>query len=206
MKTIDKIGFWSARISAFLNATYVVLLSFLSVFLRDLTSPNGLATTVLSLYYLIAPFFWITLFSSLFVKLKKKVKIFGLVALIFIALQGFCDSIFSWINITVIQIAQGYKIAGMEHFLPSGQYSFTLAIERLGWGWFQGLANIALSLVFYKTKFKLLFWSLFLNGLFLIIGVIGTITNTPLKHIGMISWSGGIFLNFILLSNFFKKN
>jgi hypothetical protein len=115
-------------------------------------------------------------------------------------------SINRYVQITVVRpsLAAG-QTEGLKWFLPYGNPSVMASLEQLAWGFFFGLALIALAPAF--GRHKLILWTLLVSGTFSLCAIIGQLFNiSALIFIGVMAWGPGFLVLLILLTLWFNEH
>ncbi len=118
-------------------------------------------------------------------------------------------SINRYVSLTVVPQAQALGAAqGLEWFLPYGWPSIMAAIEILAWGFFLGLAFLALAPAFQIGRLeRALSWTLIVSGVFCLIGTLGQVLNSvPLNLLGIPGWGLGLMVVLGMLAAWFRSS
>jgi hypothetical protein len=111
-----------------------------------------------------------------------------------------------YIQITVVRpsLARG-QTDGLSWFLPYGNPSVMASLEQLAWGFFFGLALLALTPVY--RQHKPIFWTLLVSGIFSLAAILGQLLSIVfLTFIGVLAWGPGFLVLLLLLFFWFNNN
>jgi hypothetical protein len=135
-------------------------------------------------------------------------KVFTQASLSLVIIFAALTCINRYVSLTVVPQAHSLGISnGLEWFMPYGWPSVMAAIEVLAWGFFLGLAFLALAPVFEKGKLeRVLFWTLIFSGIFCLVGTLGQVLNSiPLNLMGILGWGIGLTIVLALLAAWFRR-
>jgi len=180
----------------------ISVLTALVVFIAGLTSVLNIRIPSLIFGLLLVPIF-ITLMACLHYNVKKDIKLFSLLGVIFACMYGVLISFNYYLQLTLMES----NPSGLELFDMSNPNSMMFVIEVLGY-FFMGLSTLFAAYVFGITLLERIIKSLFiLNGVLGIGGLIGYAASLSLNilMIGLMIWNIIMPVSAVLMLFYFKK-
>jgi hypothetical protein len=167
--------------------------------------PEDLYATIIALVTLISAPLIVFLWAIMNELTPASSRVWTRTSLSLIIIFATLTSINRYVQITVVRpsLAAG-QTEGLEWFLPYGNPSVMASLEQLAWGFFFGLALIALAPAF--GRHKLILWTLLISGTFSLCAIIGQLINiSALTFVGVMAWGPGFLVLLILLERWFNE-
>jgi len=202
-----KAGFWSASFGAVLGIIYMLLLAILQFSRAGFPPPEPYQSLIGTVILITAPTL-LVLMTAIHYYADEGQRVFSLSAFAFMILFAAMTSINRFVALTVVrQSVLAGDGAGLELILPYHWPSVMLSLEIMGWGFFLGLAFIAVAPVFHGGKLeRWIFWTFLISGLLCFVSGFGIVLNVQsLIMVGILAWGPGLTLAAILVAILFHR-
>ena len=164
--------------------------------------PNPYFTLMEIIILLIAPILTIAM-ASIYLNSKDDVKIYGLIALISMAIMTIITSAVHFVVWTSSRQIQTLGFLKSELLFSFTWPSVVYALDILAWDWFFALAMIFAALTFNDKKLRIVFIA---SGIISILGLLGVpLANMNVRNIGIIGYTIVAGIAFFMLGLKFKK-
>jgi hypothetical protein len=203
--SLRRIGQWTALLCVLLVLGYIGAVIATAVSSAGFP-PEDLYATIIAVVTLVSVPLIVFLWVIIHEMTPAANQVWTRTSLALIIIFATLTSINRYVQLTVVRpgLAAG-QTEGLALFLPYGNPSVMASLEQLAWGFFFGLALMALAPAF--SEHKSIFWTLLVSGTFSLCAIIGQLFNiTALTFVGVMAWGPGFLVLLVLLIFWFKSH